>query len=643
MSVISPPPPVTLEPGPHRPRLGRAEELARGLLRQLLTQRTLVIGFMLAVFVAFASWTVNTSGMPMVFGQQLSDWYNQLATGFLHGHLYIPTQPPAALVHLKQPYNPAYNTALAAPYHDLALYHDHFYLAWGPTAALVLFIPWRILQVGDASEPFGIVLFSSVGYLFVSLLVCWLVDRYLARVREWKLYVAVLGLGYSSVTLFLMRRPEFYEIAVTCAYCFTMIGLWALVTGSFGERFRPWRVGVGSASIGLAILSRVDLAPLVLLPAIIFLREWWRRGHRIERPVVGYALPSLLPGAIVVLAMLAYNDLRFGSIFQFGSIYQLASVEQLSNFNYQVSSILPGMFYYFVAPIQWTLAFPFFELAPPPYYPWVVPGYMQTEQVAGILTSTPILVVLFLAPFLLRKRLPRELAWLCTGLALAGLVIGGLISWGIPGTTMRYEVDFATLLLLPALICWMALTDRERPAGVRVVSRLVGTLLIVYGAIVGAGLSITGYYDALRVNYRSTYEAIGNAFGFVDQFATLLIGHPEIVKDTYNCANGECGTYAASLSHWVLDNGYDLELDIAVPTGGWQVTFHMFEEYHQGSGDKVLIHNASYQRTVYTTKGQETVAVPLQGGLDRIDIISPGKKPIAFWDLKTSRIPVHSH
>jgi hypothetical protein len=613
--------------------------VVRDRLSALARPRNVAIAIIIVLFTLFASWTVNTSGMPMVFGQSLDDWYNQLATAFLHGHLYIGATPPKALTHLSDPYNPALNTALAAPFHDLALYHGHFYLAWGPTAAFMFFIPWRILHAGDASEPFAIVVFSAVGLLFTSILLCWIVDRYFSGIRTWKVAVGIFGLAGANATLFLMRRPEFYEVAITCAYCFVSIGLWGLVTGAYGDRLRPWRIGIGSASIGLAILSRVDLAVLVLFPVALGLREWLRRGRPRSIPALRFLSLFFVPVAVVVAMMLAYNHLRFGAFFQFGSIYQLAGVEQLKGFNYRLSSIAPGAFYYFVAPVQWTLAFPFFELAPPPYYPWIVPGYMQSEQSVGILTSTPILASLFLAPFLLWRRLPSELAKLLAGLAISGLIVGLVIAWGIPGTTQRYEVDFATLLTLPAVVCWFALMAPERPKLTRIVARLVGTLFVVYGAIVGMGLSITGYYDSLRVTHRATYEAIGNAFGFVPQFVTLLMGHPAIVKDTYHCGNGECGTYQASLSHWFLSNGYDLELDVAAPTGGWWVTVHMFDVNVKHKGDVVILNNASYHRVIKTNGTQRTVKIPLQGGLNRIDITVPGPRSVAFYDLKTIRIP----
>src|ERR1700690_3294999 len=70
---------------------------------------------LVVVIFLFYWWSVDTSGSGIGFGGTQSDWYNQLSTGFLHGHLGLLIKPPAALVHLKDPYNPALNSQLALP------------------------------------------------------------------------------------------------------------------------------------------------------------------------------------------------------------------------------------------------------------------------------------------------------------------------------------------------------------------------------------------------------------------------------------------------------------------------------------------------------------------------------------------------
>ncbi|MCU1490079.1 MAG: hypothetical protein JWM85_1484 [Acidimicrobiaceae bacterium] len=607
-------------------------------------ERLLVLGALVGLIVGFYTWTVNTSGSPIVLGQTQGDYYNLLSNAFLHGSLSLLMKPPAALVHLRNPYNPALNGSLAGPFHDLALYHGRFYLAWGPTAALVLFIPWRIFGVGDMSQSMAIVIFSGVGVLFGVLLLCNVVNRYLPRVRLWKLAVATLAIGLSSVLPFLGRRPAQYEVAISSGYCFMWIALYCLVSGTYGERWRTIRVAIGSLAVGLAVLAREDLALLLVVPILLLAREARRTGWRPSGELARRAAPLVVPCALMVVVVLWYNAARFGSPFQFGTKYQLAYVDQ-SAFNYKLWAIPPGVYYFFVEPVQYSLAFPYAQIGPPPYFPWSVANYAQTEPVGGLLTTTPIVLLLVLAPLLLRKRLQRELRTLVTVSALLGLLIALAIAWGVPGVTMRYEVDFATLLILPALVVWFALTDRETAPwsaarGGRFFSgavSILSTILVLYGALIGVAVSITGYYDEMRQFDGNAYNRLEAAMSFIPTLITKAMGHPDIAKDVYLCGNGECGTYAAGLSHWSFNNGGTVELDVVSPSGGWNLGLSMFTTTREVPGNKVMIQLDNHVWHTTTTRGKRWVAVPLHSGFNRIIYTVPGKQDVSFYRLTTTR------
>src|SRR6516165_8563815 len=76
---------------------------------------------------AFYFWTAATSE-PFHFAYHQTDVYNRLTDGFLHGHTYVPTRPPAGLLALANPYDPIANQ----PYRvwgvgDMSLYKGHLY------------------------------------------------------------------------------------------------------------------------------------------------------------------------------------------------------------------------------------------------------------------------------------------------------------------------------------------------------------------------------------------------------------------------------------------------------------------------------------------------------------------------------------
>src|SRR5207253_10609649 len=139
-------------------------------------------------------------------------------------------------------------------------------------------------------------------------------------------------------------------------------------------------------------------------------------------------------------------------------------------------------------PARLTLNFPFFHLPPPPVYPGhIPPGYDGVEPTGGILTNVPILLVLpGVVPFLLagRLRLASLLAATAGALtAIAGAIILAL-SFTFWGTTMRYEMDFTSLLLVAALALWFAAVAALRKRALRRVLAVGGSALVAWGALV---------------------------------------------------------------------------------------------------------------------------------------------------------------
>jgi hypothetical protein len=517
----------------HTWRLGSgrlAGRIVAATKRFVGTRDAVALLVVLVLASAFYVWTASSSGNPIDLGSRQHDYFNQLTDGFLHGQTNLPQHPPEALLKLRDPYDPAANSALAGPYglHDLSLYHGRLYLYWGPTPALTLFLPWRALPAGDMPQNLAAALFAIAGLAFALLLLRFLVRRYLPETPTWQLTVAAVGLAAGNVAPFMLRRPVHYEVALAAGYCFTWAALWLLATGLLGERRRPRRLLAASACLGLAVGARPDLIFVGALAAVAWI-VWWRRDGLTDwRSRLRTAIVVLGPFAAIVLALLAYNAVRFDSPFEFGQRYQLAGVEVSKKAAFQAAYIPPGLFYYLLAPIKWRLAFPYFQLPPPPVYPGSTPaGYDGVEQVGGLLTAFPLLVLLFAAPLALRRRIPRDLGWTIGLLVAMGFALALLISFTLWGATERYEVDFATFLMVPAFLTWFALARLPR-AGPVVAA--VGTLVIAYGAAVGIGISFTGYYDSLRTGQPGTYRFLEDATSPVPTLATIVAGHPIISR-----------------------------------------------------------------------------------------------------------------
>jgi hypothetical protein len=416
-----------------------------------------------------------------------SGHYNLLADAFAHGQLHLTVPPRPELFELAEPYDPTKND----PYrlHDATLYRGKYYLYFGPAPAVVLFLPWRLLGLGELPEPVAAAIFSSGAFLFgVALL------RHLARRQQ---PVAALVLGYANVAPFIVRGAAAYEVAIAAGACFLAGSAYFLVTALADTgHVRMPRLWLGSLFLGLAVGSRINhvlTVPLVLLlawPALRATRALW---HAAAATLV----PVLACGALLGL----YNFARFSSWTEFGTTYMLVGARVLW---FDLPSLPPALYFHFVAPpaIRSQLPFVFTDAV----YPGALPEGYYAEPITGVFLLLPFLLILLLAPLLLRKpETPALLRERLLNLGAIGLASPVLTSIVFPATAMRYQMDYATFLVIPALVLWsIAAQQSPRP---RLVGA-VGLVLMVVGGVMMAAFAVRGGEGALETRTPTVLQPI---------------------------------------------------------------------------------------------------------------------------------------
>ncbi len=585
-------------------------------------RRAKVVAPILFFSALFYSWTGTTEKVnPYATGSlaKRTDAYNLLTSAFLKGHLSLLEHAPAGLTSLKDPYDPVQNGYWSGLYHDLALYKGHFFLTWGPTPVVTLLMPWRLLHVGMMPVNIGVVIYCWLGLLFSVGLLCFLVDRYLTDTKLWQLGIATAALALCNVAPFLLRRPDVYELAISSGYCFTMLGIFLLASGGLPQPRKPWRLALGSASIGFAVGARPDLIfeGLLLIAALAYVV---RNDHLSRRAEVLRTAGLLLgPFTVLLALLLAYNHARFGSALQNGTIYQLAGYEVSKVPQYQVSALPANLYFYIGAPVRWTIAFPYVALPQPQTYPWHLPAYYKGEITAGLLTTTPIVFASVPAIAVLGRRGLHELRTILLTLLTVGMVTLLFLTMALPGTTMRYEVDYATLFVLPALIGWFVLTSGPRRRAIA----MLGTTVIVYGCIVGTAISISGYFDGLRTAHPSMYWALDRLSSPLPTAVTMLLGHPVIARvyPADQVVSGDAGTADPAHAEFELANGR-VELDIISPRAGQWSLGSFTPTAAVGSRPVTILVQVDDRKVQNVRVGSGSTGIPLSlhRGLNRIRI-----------------------
>jgi hypothetical protein len=495
--------------------------------RSLAVDRVNVaLGVVFVLGAVFYLWTAGTS-YPLALNGSQANPYNLLATAFLHLHLSVG-RPPAGLLRLPEPYNPAQNSLFQLKpkdIHDFALYHGELFLTWGPAPVIVLLVPLNLLGL-EPSTSLTAALFAIVGLGF-ALAILRVVLRQLGTRTLWMCVLAAFTLVLSSVMPFLLRRPEVYEEAIAGGFCFAMAGIWLAARALVDRRASPRRLVLMSLCFGLAAGSRptLGLTALLLVPVYLSLRH--------TRPRRGLLLALLVPVGGCVLLLAVYNQARFGNPLEVGAKYTLAGIDQNTAHFDALNYVPPGIWYYLASPPRPSALFPFLQLAPPPIsYPGTLPAnYEAFELTGGLLPMTPFLVFLAALPWLWRRR-PALLGSLGAPLLLlagAGAGILLFLSYEFFATTERYEVDFATLLLLGALAAWLALSSELRGAR-RWVVRIGGALLATWGCLTGLAIGFTGYSNLLAVGHPATWAKLESITAPVGEAIAGVSGGPVLAE-----------------------------------------------------------------------------------------------------------------
>ncbi len=452
-----------------------------------LVRKAPLAAALLAV-ISFYLWTAS-DGRPFVVGEPPDNYYNLLTDAWLHRQLHLRVEPRPELFELADPYDARRNERHRLT--DASLYHGKYYLYFGAAPAITLFAPWRLLGLGDLPQGLAAAIFAAGGFLFGVLLLRELVAGAGEKPGEpapanssWAWAGAVCVLGFANVAPFVLRHPSVYEVAVSAGLFFLAGSAWLTMAASNAGASVRRRLAWGGLFLGLAVGSRPNHA--VAVPIVLLLA--WPAVRRAAKPVAA-ALALLAPLAAVLLLLGLHNRARFDSWSEFGVSYALAGARVRF---FDLPAVLSALRCQFFVPPALGIDSPFFF---PSDRCSGAPSGLFYEAVVGVLWHSPFILALLLAPRLLRgdkaSPLQRQRVSILAGLGIASPL---LTNTAFPAVTMRYQMDFATFLAVPALAVW-CLAHRHANGRARLAIRVAAVLTMGWTCVVMAAIGRTGRGD----------------------------------------------------------------------------------------------------------------------------------------------------
>lgn len=382
------------------------------------------------------------------------EYYPLIVEGWLQGRLDLPMAPPAGLLDLADPYDPVANEAFrlagAEGLHDLTLHEGRLYAYWGPSPALVAFLPWRLLTGEGLDTSWAVAGFLFLGWFFSAVLVTRIGRRFFAAPAG-VLLAAAIALGVTNLSWALLQRATVYEVAICAAYAFVSLTWWLLAEACWRPvEGRTSLLAAAGVAFALAVAARpiwLVAAPVLLVPLLPL--GQWRLDPGAALRLVARAV---VPVSVAIVVLLGLNVARFGAPLDFGMDLQL-SAQRPPDEAFALRHLPFSLWQYLAIPPSVEDYFPFLDQSPVVGLP---EGNRGSENVFGLLPTFPLLLFALAAP-LLRKHdgLARPLAAYGAGLVAVFLPLGMLL-----GVALRYQLALAPTLGVLAVVTYLHLEWR---------------------------------------------------------------------------------------------------------------------------------------------------------------------------------------
>jgi hypothetical protein len=396
--------------------------------------------------------------VPFIHASPTTDNYTRLATSFKNHHLYLPEQPPAALLSLNNPYNWGERYSIRRTFTmDVSLYNGRFYLYWGPVPSLLLtvFSEEQLQKMGDQHVFFA---FLYGLFLYSVLLVRSFWKKVNLSLPAWMIGVALLAIGLTGPSVKMLNLMQIYEAAIAGCQFFFIGGIYWAYSALQTKPMSAWKIALASLHWALAIGTRVTVAPAVGFLVLLVLFQLWQEC-KLHARLMRSLSAVLVPLLVLATSLGWYNYARFGSVTEFGLRYQLAQVDYNEFTKVFSADYLSENFHnYFLRPFATQPKFPFLQ---------AVEIIYSNERMTGLLYTTPLFLVVLIAlgRLLFSKSILQKIreffqngmsaeSWLALGLTGSSLIVMAVVLlYYYPA--IRFSDEFLpSLMLLAVMSLW---------------------------------------------------------------------------------------------------------------------------------------------------------------------------------------------
>lgn len=402
--------------------------------------------------------------------------YQQLAEALTKGSVSVG-EAGGALLQVENPYDTIYLQANGISYQaDYAYKGGKYYVYFGVLPELLLFLPCYILTGHHLPNYLAVFVFFA-GFVCACGGLAW--EAMKRWFRQQPFYLVFFGLflltGCYNI-LYLVVRPDMYNIPIMAANCFAMAGLWGWLRGLNRTKRKAGWYFAGSLCMALTAACRPQFLLYALIAVPFFWKSVFEKRELFSKKGIRDTVLLILPFVLAAAGVMYYNYLRFGSVMDFGASYSLTS-NDMNHRGTNLSRIIYGLLYFFILPPHLEGQFPYISSAQ------VLTDYMgrmiSESSYGGILVCSPFL---WMVPFFWKGKdaaRAKGMTGIMTTAVTASLIIGA-VDANSAGILQRYSADMAFGMLIAGVFCLFLLVEYSRRKGIysHVVTYLKAAVLL---------------------------------------------------------------------------------------------------------------------------------------------------------------------
>ncbi len=395
--------------------------------------------------------------------------------------LDLPVDP--VLMSLENPYDPAARSKSGAAYSwDYAFFDGKYYSYFGIAPILTVHSPIHALTGKLPNIPLSCLILAIAAVIMTALAYREVVLRFIKKPNLWLFLLGLAGTVCASGVYLGVLCSDMYYVAVLSAQTFSMAFV-TLAVRSMREEKLPMRMVMlvfAALALTLTVWSRPTVALMCVAVFPLFIEFIFKIKKETLKDglltVGSFALP-LIAGA---LAVMWYNNARFGSPLDFGANYQL-TVSDVSLNTIDFKYLFSSFFSYFLCPMWLTEVKPFIEMQ----RITVLPSgsrYFYADRACGVFAyGLPLGILAYPRLALIEKHRGERDAWKTAVVgATAVLALGIAFSdFCLGGVNMRYVYDISVILTMISAAVLINLTEKSEGAAKPVTGIVTAILSLV--------------------------------------------------------------------------------------------------------------------------------------------------------------------